>query len=141
MSLRTLKQRIEELGGAGVSPVVPVDLFFDGNDDRGSIGCNLSPHPGLPTFASVLAGIRARPDVADVVVQIVDGMDDDEWPFSDRVFIITTASDEAVHAWAAALQPDELSPDRYLGWFGATTPPPGAPAIPDGYRVTYLFWD
>ncbi len=141
MSLRMLKQRIGELGGADGRPVVSVDLFFNGNDDRGSMGCNLSPHPGLPTFASVLAGIRARPDVADVVVQIVDGMGDDAWPFSDRVFVITTASDEAVHAWAAALQPDAPSLDRYEGWFGAATPPPGAPEVPDGYRVTYLFWD
>lgn len=140
MSLATLHQRIRELGGAGRTPVVPLSLFFEGNGDEASIGCNLSIHPGMATFRRVLEDIRARPDVADVVVQIVEVMGDDEWPFSDRVYVITTATDEDVHAWAAALEPDPPSPHGYTGWFGQP-PPPGAPEVPSGYRVTYLFWD
>jgi hypothetical protein len=30
--------------------LVTIDQFFDGNDDLGSIGCNLAPHPGLHVF-------------------------------------------------------------------------------------------
>jgi hypothetical protein len=27
--------------------IVPIEVFFDGNDDLGSIGCNLLDHPAL----------------------------------------------------------------------------------------------
>ena len=37
--------------------VVPIERFFDGNDDLGSIGCNLNPHPGIALRQ------RARPDL------------------------------------------------------------------------------
>lgn len=30
--------------GTGAEPVVGLELFFDGNEDPGSIGCNLSDH-------------------------------------------------------------------------------------------------
>ena len=79
--------------------------------------------------------------MAAVVVQIVDGMGPDAWPFSDRIYVVTTGTYEQVHAWAVALQPDVPSPERHKGWFGSSTPPPGAPIVLPGYRVTYLFWD
>lgn len=37
--------------------------FFDGNDDLGSIGCNLSDHPGIEAFRDTFARLLARPDV------------------------------------------------------------------------------
>ena len=33
-------------------------LFFDGNDDEGPIGCNLTDYPGIDVFRSVWLGIR-----------------------------------------------------------------------------------
>jgi hypothetical protein len=63
-------------------PVLTVDEFFEGNDDLGSIGCNLSPAPPLEVFRRVLLGIAARPDVQSVLVRVTEDMGD-EWPFSD----------------------------------------------------------
>ena len=39
--------------------VVGIDRFFDGNDDLGSIGCNLDPHPGIARFID--GGTMAMP--------------------------------------------------------------------------------
>jgi hypothetical protein len=35
-----------ELASQPEPQIVPIDRFFDGNDDLGSIGCNLIDHPG-----------------------------------------------------------------------------------------------
>ena len=140
MSLPDLLQEIEALGGADASPVVSMEAFFDGNEDQGSIGPNLYPHPGLDTFQRVLQGIEQRPSVARVLVQISEVMSEDEWPFSDRVYVVTTATTGEVHDWAAELEPDpydETVPDDWLDGRA----PPGAPAIPEGHRVVPLFWD
>ncbi len=53
-------------GSTGLEPVVSLELFFEGNDDPGSIGCNLTDHPGVDRFYAVLRGIRDRPDVHGV---------------------------------------------------------------------------
>jgi hypothetical protein len=120
---------------------VAIDLFFEGNDDPGSIAPNLDPHPGVPTFERVLNGIRDRPDVSHVLAQI-DEVVDDEWPYAQAVYVITTAAPEEVHRWAAELQPDEyVGEEDELGpWLGRETPP-GAPDVPAGHRVVTLFWD
>jgi hypothetical protein len=139
-SLRALHERIEQLGGDEAAPVASLDAFFEGNDDEASIGANLDPHPGIDTFSRVLRQIDDRDSVSHVVVQISEVMSEDEWPFSDRVYIITTSAARDVHAWAAELEPDPYDDAAPEGWVGGTTPP-GAPAVPDGHRVVCLFWD
>jgi len=117
-------------------PIVSLEEFFEGNDDPASIGCNLSPHPGVATFYSVLREIRHREDVQDVFVAITDDMGDDEWPFSATVYVITRASARDVQRWAARLEPDA---DIGEGYFPA--PPARAPALLPDHRVVTLWWD
>ena len=45
--------------GSGPDPVVSLELFFEGNDDLASIGCNLIDHPGPADFYATLRAIRA----------------------------------------------------------------------------------
>ena len=52
-------------------PVVTLEQFFDGNDDLGSIGCNLIDHPGTASFFATLRAIRDRPNVHNVLVEII----------------------------------------------------------------------
>ena len=78
--------------GAGPEPVVSLELFFDGNEDPASIGCNLSDHPGPARFYEVLSTIRDRPEVHSVWVGVSDVIEPDDWPFSDHVYVVTTAS-------------------------------------------------
>ncbi|MCE7007599.1 hypothetical protein LWC34_32965 [Kibdelosporangium philippinense] len=111
-------------------PVVPLELFFDGNDDPASIGCNLSPHPGVSRFASVLGSIRSQSSVHDVLVGIEEVMGPDEWPFSWHVYVVTTASAAEVAAWAAELRPETPS----TGWDAAIE-------VPSDHHVVTLWWD
>jgi hypothetical protein len=118
------------------APVVPLDAFFDGNDDDGSIGCNLVAHPGVRHFHDTLAAIRFRPEVQDVFVAISDPMiEEHAWPFADTVYVLTTSSADTVRQWVAARLPDEVV-DGLLD-----VPPTGLPALRAGTRPVRIWWD
>lgn len=122
--------------GAGAEPVVSLELFFDGNEDPGSIGCNLSDHPGPDGFYRVLSAIRDRPDVYGVWVGISEVMDPDEWPFSDHIYFVTTASPAEVRSWAVELSPEEPGDDWWNG-----VPPLQPIEVPPQARLVTLWWD
>jgi hypothetical protein len=105
--------------------VVPLDRFFDGNDDEGSIGCNLVPHPGIPLFRDTLLGLLQRSDVT-AVYALISELDpgDDSWPFTDTVLVAGAIQPEALTEAIAALQPDYVTaadPDE-IGEFGIQPP-------------------
>jgi hypothetical protein len=110
---RTLK---EELSAQPEPQVVPIARFFDGNDDLGSIGCNLDPHPGIGKFRSVLVGLLSRPDVKAVYAQISE-LDPGEgcWPFSDTVLVAGTITADQLRKAVAVLQPDEVGAGDEFG--------------------------
>jgi hypothetical protein len=119
-------------------PVVSLEDFFIGNDDPGSIGCNLpQPAPDPPRFFEVLKAIRERPDVTDVVVEIheVEESDESMWPFSDRVYVVTSASQDAIKQWVAELQPDEVEEGYAAGR------PPAGPEVKAPYKIWGIWWD
>lgn len=137
--LADLLSEIDRQGGCGgdePEPAVSLELFFDGNDDHGSIGCNIAEHPGPARFSAVLRDIRDRHDVQGVWVGISEVTGGDEWPFSDHVYVVTTASATDVAVWAAELQPDDPGTDWWTGG------PPARPiAVPPGSRLVTLWWD
>lgn len=57
------------------------------------------------------------------------------WPFSDRVYVVTSASMDAVTKWVAELQPDELE-EGYAAGRPAAGPEVGAP-----YKIWAIWWD
>jgi hypothetical protein len=50
MDVTKCKALKHELASQEEPQLVSIDRFFDGNDDEGSIGCNLMKHPGVDTF-------------------------------------------------------------------------------------------
>src|SRR5713226_1137979 len=74
-------------------PLLSLAEFFEGSDVVGSIGCKLTPTPEPSEFYALFQRIAARPEVADVLVQVTM-FDAPEWPFSDTVWIISSASPE-----------------------------------------------
>lgn len=114
--------------------VVSLEDFFEGNNDEGSIGCNLNEFPDLSTFYKVLKRVSSKPVVGAVFVRI--NMIEDTWPFSDVVYIVTSARIDAVRQWLEPLQPSSVEEGLYLDDQLAN-----GYAVPDGMRVTHAWWD
>lgn len=115
---------------------VSLEDFFTGNDDLGSIGCNLgSEQPPISEFYRVLKGIRSQPEVQDVLVRISDFDDPSSWPFTDTVYIIASAPARQVEEWVAPLKPDEVHPEWMYG------KPPAAPSARPGMTTYSVWWD
>ena len=102
---------IERLSRQAEPQLVPIRDFFDGNDDMGSIGCNLVEHPGVATFRSILEGLMNRPDV-DAVYAEINELDPGpgSWPFADSVFIVGDISSDTLARLLQPLGPDEVGP-------------------------------
>lgn len=89
--------------------LVPIDEFFDGNDDLGSIGCNLIDHPGIETFRAVLGALGRRSDVSAVYAQVAEvDPGEDSWPFADAVIVVGSLSVDELKRALDELQPDDV---------------------------------
>jgi hypothetical protein len=116
-------------------PLLTLDEFFDGNDVIGSIGCNLVPTPSPSDFYEQLKTIASRSDVFDIRVQVTL-FDAPEWPFSDTVWVVTTAECEDVLAWFdSSMKPDECN---------AATPDANvieSLIVPTGWKTLTCWWN
>jgi len=61
-------------------------------------------------------------------------MPEGEWPFTNHVYVVTSAPPGEVDRWVQDLQADEPGD---AGWFDEMPPVP----IPDGARLVLLWWD
>jgi hypothetical protein len=119
---------------------VSLEEFFEGNDDPGSLCCNVSEHPGVQALYAAFAGIRDRPDVQDVLVVIQEVVDEQSWPFSSNVYVITAAAPDQVSEMVHQGLPEAAWPDSIEPATGQP-PPVGLPRPAPGFRVYDLWWD
>jgi hypothetical protein len=124
-----------ELAAQPEPQIVSVERFFDGNDDSGSIGCNLTEHPGMDKFRDVLTGLLRRPDVEAVYAQISE-LDPGEgcWPFTDIVLVVGSIPDDELRSAVSALEPDEVAAAKDFGVSPAVIEKHGSP-------VLTVWWD
>jgi hypothetical protein len=126
--------------------LVSIDLFFTDNHDVGSIAPNLvegdpNPvmrHPGVDAIRRRLEEIRARPDVIDVLVDVMvewEEYPEGEWPYAQAIQVVTTASPETVDSWIEGLNADPCGEASGPG--GWVNPP----EVPAGYRIITIWWD
>lgn len=136
--LERITERVNRLGDPEdpdtPRPLLSVDEFFEGNSVVGSIGCNLDGEPSPGAFYALFRAITERPDVKDIRVQIT-AFDEPDWPFSDTVYIMTSASPEEVATWF----PEELRPDET--WEGFVDQLYEPYSAPDGTRPIACWWD
>jgi len=137
--LERISERVRRLGDPDdpdtPRPLLSVDEFFEGNEYIGSIGCNLPGEPTPKQFRALFEVLAQRADVKDIRVRITS-FDDPEWPFSDTVYIMTTAAAEAVKTWF----PEELEPDEV--WEGFLEDETYEPyAVPAHCRAVACWWD
>ena len=125
----------DDLAAQPEPQIVAAERFFDGNDDLGSIGCNLEEHPGVDAFRDVFAGLLRRPDVQGVYAQISElDPGDDCWPFSDTVIVAGTITADELRDAVSALQPDEVGDAEQFGISRAIAEKHGTP-------VLAIWWD
>jgi hypothetical protein len=135
-----LIERIRMLGLPSLDrplPLAALEEFFFGNDDYGSIGCNLTPMLGPQFFFEKLKFVRSQPNVQDVLVEVIEVEEADPtmWPFSDRVYVFTDGTPQDVAHWTLDLQPDAIEEGFTNG------KPKSAPELKPGYKCYSLWWD
>ncbi len=104
---------------------------FQGNSDYGSIGCNLPNCPGPQVFFNTLRAVNGHDSVQDVLVEVNEVFKEDSqtWPFSNRIYVLSSATIDQARSWLAPLEPDEISE----GW--ANSLPSVAPSLKPGVKV------
>ncbi|TWT98288.1 hypothetical protein [Stieleria varia] len=129
-----------------VLPVVSIEDFFEHNWDESSLAPNIagSGRPPLAECYRILREIRERPTVQDVLIAIHESPyadepeDEDIWPDSDTIYVLTSATDDEVAEWASPLMPTEIGSK----WSCNTDKKPSAaPELMPGMRVVVLWWD
>jgi hypothetical protein len=129
---KALKTR---LGPDQYGQLIPIAEFFDGNDDLGSIGCNLDPHPGVDAFRDVLTGLLRRPDVEAVYAQIAElDPGKESWPFTDTVIVAGMIPADDLRSAVSSLQPDEVGDSQQFAVSPSIAERHGSP-------VLVVWWD
>jgi len=111
MGKEKLLREIIENGFPEKEVVLDLKSYFEENKDPHSIGVNLGPHPGLEKFYSILKEIKSSPKTENIWVRIAD-VDDEEWFYSDAIYIIGDWTIPELKDKLEELSPDEI----YLGW-------------------------
>ena len=116
-------------------PLLSLEEFFDGNDSYSSIGYNFSPQPSPYEFFECFKAIRQRANVHDVLVQVND-MESPDWPSTDTLWVITSASNNEVNSWLGeTFEADDLLD----GWEHG--PSLQSYPIPAGMRAVGIWYD
>jgi hypothetical protein len=135
---KKLEEKIYEQGypDAQFAPIVTLEDFFEGNNDESSIGCNLMEHPGIEKFYDVLLNIRNKANVQDVLVEISEFEEDENyWAFSERIYVLTSIDKSLLGSLVQDLEPTEIDEGYAFG------DPPNAPNLLSGYKIYSIWWD
>ena len=116
MNTAKRNELIQQLSKAEGTLLVPIRQFFDGNDDLGSIGCNLTEHPGIKAFGEIFTNLSARSDVEAIYAKISEiDPGPESWPFSDTIIVFGEIPLEELKLSLAYLQADEIVPAEEFG--------------------------
>ena len=78
---------------------VTLDAFFEGNDDTASLARYLDPHPGMEALYFFLHRFASENGVeVYVAIDEFDEDDEDQWPRSDRVYLIGDVESQKLDA-------------------------------------------
>lgn len=130
-----LVEKINSLGYPDNEIVVSLKDFFDGNNDRASIGPNIHvDQPSPQEFYKKLTELENSEMVERILVRIQD-VEDLDWPFTDTVYVISKLSLEEIKSKLTDLQPDEIHEEWMYG------KPINAPDLKNGYKIYSVWWD
>ena len=121
--------------------LISIDEFFDGNNDEASIAPNLIEKPKVSEYYKVLKKISENPKVTASFVKLNEVMiyddgklNDNEWFFSDMIYIIGDLTKEEIKEATKSLKPDEVEYDEEMLMQEID------PKYKDK-KVVYIWWD
>jgi hypothetical protein len=98
--------------------LMTIDEFFDGNKDEASIAPNLDKKPKVSQYYETFKALLKNPKVVDGFVKINEVMiyeggklNDNEWFYSDMIYIVGDITKEEVKEATKTLLPDEVEYD------------------------------
>jgi hypothetical protein len=121
--------------------LLSIDEFFDGNNDEGSIAPNLIDKPCISEYYDILKKLSENPKVIACYVKLNEVMiydngklNDNEWFYSDMIYIIGDLTKEEVKEATKKLKPDEveyevemINEDTYKKYIDK--------------KIVYIWWD
>lgn len=127
-----LKNEIQKAGFPKKEVAIAFETFFEGNSIVGSIAPNVEPEMKTEVFYEELKKLNSDPKTTEILVRIAD-MDDEEWPYSDAIYVIGDWTVQELKKKIKKLQPDEVME----GWM--YDKPTNRSAAAD--KVITLWWD
>lgn len=109
---------------------ISVKDFFEGNYVEGSFATNACTNEfDVREFYDVFKEIEKKENVKEVYIEICDIDIEEEWPYSDTAFVVTTADEEEIKDWFKDAFPSEI--DEHVS----------IKKLENGYKLYCLWWD
>ena len=109
---------------------ISVKDFFEGNYVQGSFAANAcTDEIDVREFFDIFKEIEKKDNVKEVYIEICDAGIEEEWPYSDTAFVVTTANEEEIRDWFKEAFPSEI--DEHVS----------IEKLEDGYKLYCLWWD
>lgn len=107
-----------------------IEDFFEGNHVQGSFAANAcSDEIDVEEFYKIFKDIKNKENVKELYIEICDVDIEEEWPYSDTAFIVTSANEEEINNWFGDVCPSEINEHVSLK------------ELEDGYKLYCLWWD
>jgi hypothetical protein len=139
-----LKQLVERINQNGdlrdqeiPRPLVTLEDFFEGNNDSGSIGYNLNPPPSPQEFYDLFRSIREKSEVYDVRVMVNGQEEPNSWPWSDTIWLVTSAKPDRVKDWLG----EHFQADDLVIGFELDNRKLEEYQLPEGMNAIGVWWD
>ena len=109
---------------------ISVNDFFEGNYVKGSFASNACTDEfDVKEFYAIFKEIEKKENVKEVYIEIADVDVEEEWPYSDTAFVVTTANEEEIESWFKEASPSEI--DEHIS----------IEKLKDSYKLYCLWWN
>lgn len=134
MSKKILIKKIKKLGFGKNEVAVSLEDYFNGNNVIGSIMANSYPDEVEPhKLFLFLNELKKNEKIQDILIRKCEI--DEEWPYSDSIYLYTELTKEEIKKEFKQYLPDEI----YNGWMYGE--PNGKVSIIPPNNIYTIWWD
>ncbi|MFC5452238.1 hypothetical protein [Paenibacillus aestuarii] len=109
---KALLEKVKNIGfNDPVGPLITINEFFSGNTDDFSIAANIDNHPTVDEFQKDLNEIQLDNGIENILIEITD-IDENQWPYSERIYIIGTIEKNELIMKLDVLEPTEVEEEN-----------------------------